>query len=47
MDLQLSYEGKYFQLISVGKSAVTILRSKVSTLTTRRIGTKAEYSGKV
>ena len=42
-----SYRRKYFQLIFGGKPAPTIPRSKVSILTSERIGIKAEYSGKV
>jgi len=42
-----SYRGKYFQLVSGGKVAATIPRSKVSVLTGNIIGIKAEYSGKV
>ncbi|MCG2789878.1 MAG: integrase, partial [Actinomycetia bacterium] len=42
-----SYGGKYYQLISAGKSAATIPRSGVSVLTSSRIGIKAKYSGKV
>jgi len=42
-----SYEGKYYQLVSGGKVAPTIPRSRVSVLTSSRIGIKARYSGKV
>jgi len=42
-----SYGRKYYQLVSGGKPAATIPRSKVSVLTSSRIGIKAEYSGKV
>jgi len=42
-----SYGRKYYQLISGGKPAATIPRSKVSVLTSSRIGIKASYSGKV
>ncbi|MBA7649082.1 ISNCY family transposase ISHahy13 [subsurface metagenome] len=42
-----SYGRKYFQLISAGKPAATIPRSKISVLTSSRIGIKASYSGKV
>ncbi|MDO9461211.1 MAG: integrase, partial [Alphaproteobacteria bacterium] len=42
-----SYGRKYYQLISGGKPAATIPRSKVSVLISNRIGIKAEYSGKV
>jgi len=42
-----SYERKYYQLISGGKPAATIPRSRVSVLTSSRIGIKASYSGKV
>jgi len=42
-----SYRRKYFQLISAGKPAATIPRSKISVLTSSRIGIKASYSGKV
>ena len=42
-----SYRRKYFQLVSGGKPAATIPRSKVSVLTSSRIGIKAEYSGNV
>ena len=42
-----SYGRKYFKLISGGKPAATIPRSKVSVLISERIGIKAEYSGKV
>ena len=42
-----SYKNNYFQLVSGGKPAVTIPRSRVSVLTSSRIGIKAKYSGKV
>jgi transposase len=42
-----SFGGIYYQLVSGGKPAVTIPRSKVSVLTSSRIGIKAKYSGKV
>jgi len=42
-----SYGGKYYQLLSAGKPAATIPRSKISVLTSSRIGIKARYSGKV
>ena len=42
-----SYGGKYYQLLSAGKLAATIPRSRVSVLTSTRIGIKAKYSGKV
>ena len=42
-----SYGRKYYQLISGGKPAATIPRSKISVLTSSRIGIKAKYSGKV
>lgn len=42
-----SYGGKYYQLVSGGKVAPTIPRSRVSVLTSERIGIKASYSGKV
>jgi len=42
-----SYGRKYYQLISGGKPATTIPRSKVSVLISERIGIKASYSGKV
>jgi transposase len=42
-----SYRGKYFQLVSGKKPAITIPRSKISVLTSSRIGIKAEYSGRV
>ena len=42
-----SYRGKYYQLLSGGKPAATILRSGISVLTGSRIGIKARYSGKV
>jgi len=42
-----SYKGKYFKLVSYGKVATTIPRSKISVLTSSRIGIKASYSGKV
>ena len=42
-----SFGGKYYQLVSGGKPAATIPRSRVSVLTSARIGIKAKYSGKV
>jgi len=42
-----SFGGKYYQLLSGGKPAATIPRSRVSVLTSSRIGIKAKYSGKV
>ena len=42
-----SYRRSYYQLVSRGKVAPTIPRSSVTVLTGRRIGIKAEYSGKV
>ncbi len=42
-----SYKNNYYQLVSGGKPAVTIPRSRVSVLTSARIGIKALYSGKV
>jgi len=42
-----SFGKKYYQLISAGKPAATIPRSKISVLTSSRIGIKASYSGKV
>ncbi|HUU41786.1 MAG TPA: ISNCY family transposase [Desulfatiglandales bacterium] len=42
-----SYMGKYYQLLSGGKPAATIPRSKIIVLTSSRIGIKARYSGKV
>ncbi len=42
-----SYKNNYYQLVSGGKPAVTIPRSRVSVLTSTRIGIKALYSGKV
>ena len=40
-----SYKNNYYQLLSGGKVAVTIPRSRVSVLTSARIGIKALYSG--
>ena len=42
-----SYRGCYYQLLSGGKPAPTVPRSAVTVLTGKRIGIKAEYSGKV
>jgi hypothetical protein len=42
-----SFMGKYYQLISGGRPAAAIPRSKVKVLLGERIGIKAEYSGKV
>ncbi|MDP3011636.1 MAG: hypothetical protein Q8N27_02860 [Candidatus Hydromicrobium sp.] len=42
-----SYKGCYFQLVSGGKIAPVIPRSKVTVLSGSRIGIKANYSGKV
>ena len=42
-----SFMGKYYQLISGGRPAAAIPRSKVIVLLGERIGIKAEYSGKV
>ena len=42
-----SYKRSYFQLVSGGKPAMTLPRSRVSVLTSTRIGIKALYSGKV
>jgi len=42
-----SYGRNYFQLLFCGKPAATIPRSRVSVLTSSRIGIKAKYSGKV
>ena len=42
-----SYKNNYYRLVSGGKVAVTIPRSKVSVLISERIGIKALYSGKV
>ena len=42
-----SFGGKYYQLLSGGKPAATIPRSRVSVLISTRIGIKAKYSGKV
>jgi len=42
-----SYKNNYYQLVSGGKAAVTVPRSRVSDLTSTRIGIKALYSGKV
>jgi len=42
-----SYKNIYYQLVSGGKPAVTIPRSRVSVLTSTRIGIKALYSEKV
>jgi len=42
-----SYKRSYFQLVSGGKPAITLPRSRVSVLISTRIGIKALYSGKV
>jgi len=42
-----SFGGRYYQFLSGGKPATTIPRSRVSVLTSTRIGIKAKYSGKV
>jgi len=42
-----SYGRKYYQLVSGGKLAATIPRSKVSVPISKRIGIKAGYSSKV
>ncbi len=42
-----SYKNNYYQLVSGGKSAATIPRSRVSVLISSRIGIKALYSDKV
>ena len=42
-----SYKNNYYQLVSGGKPAITLPRSKVSVLLSGRIGIKALYSGKV
>ena len=42
-----SYKNNYYRLVSGGKVAVTIPRSRVSVLISARIGIKALYSGKV
>jgi len=42
-----SYKRSYFQLVSGGKPAITLPRSRVSILISERIGIKALYSGKV
>jgi len=42
-----SYKRSYYQLVSGGKPAVTLPRSRVSVLISERIGIKALYSGKV
>ena len=42
-----SYKRSYFQLVSGGKPAITLPRSRVSVLISSRIGIKALYSGKV
>ena len=42
-----SYKSKYYQLVSGGKPATTLPRSRVSVLISERIGIKALYSGKV
>jgi hypothetical protein len=42
-----SFKGDYYQLISGGKPAATIARSKIKVMIGSRIGIKAEYSGKV
>jgi hypothetical protein len=42
-----SFKSKYYQLISGGKVAACISRAKVRVLTSKRIGIKAEYSGKI
>ena len=42
-----SYKNNYYQLVSGGKPAITLPRSRVSVLISTRIGIKALYSGKV
>jgi len=42
-----SYKGKYFQLVSGGKPATVLPRSRVNVMISLRIGIKAEYSGKI
>ncbi len=42
-----SFKSKYYQLISNGKVAAGISRAKVKVLTSKKIGIKAEYSGKI
>jgi len=42
-----SYRGSYYQLVSCGKVAPTIPRSAVTILCSKRIGIKAECSGKI
>lgn len=42
-----SYSGNYYQLISGGKPAAAISRSRVKVMLSEKIGIKAEYSGKV
>lgn len=42
-----SYKRSYYRLVSGGKPATTLPRSRVSVLTSERIGIKALYSGKV
>lgn len=42
-----SYMGKYYQLVLGGKPASTISRSRIKVMLSKRIGIKAEYSGKV
>lgn len=42
-----SYGGNYYQLISGGKPAAAISRSKVEVMISQAIGIKAKYSGKV
>ena len=42
-----SYSGNYYQLISGGKPAAAISRSRVKVILSEKIGIKAEYSGKV
>jgi len=42
-----SYKGCYYQLLSGGKIASAIPRSRVRVMIGKRIGIKAEYSGKV
>ena len=42
-----SYRGSYYQLLSGGKVALTIPRSAVTVLSSKRIGIKASCSGKI
>lgn len=42
-----SYSGNYYQLISGGKPAAAIPRSIVKVMISKKIGIKAQYSGKV